>query len=95
MQKGVEGYIVDKFKQLLDEKQIRKFNLGVVDDYTLPSLNLMPKVHKLTAPASMQNEGLLKGKPIVTGHSWCTLEASRYLQQKFRELLNNFIGYVR
>ena len=87
--------IVDKFKELLDEKQIRKFNLGVVKDYTLPSLNLMPKVHKLTDPASTQNEGQLKGRPIVTGHSWCTLEASRYLQQKFRELLNNFIGYIR
>ena len=33
--------IVDKFKQLLNEKQIRKFHLGVVNDYTLPSLNLM------------------------------------------------------
>ena len=53
------------------------------------------KVHELTDPASVQNEGLLTGRPIVTGHSWCTLEASRYLQQKFRELLNKFIGFLR
>ena len=47
------SFIVEKFKQFLDEKQIRMFNLGVVEDYTLPSLNLMPKVHKLTNPASV------------------------------------------
>ena len=88
-------FIVEKSKQFLDEKQIRKFNLGIVKDYTLPSLNLMPKVHKLTDPASVQNEGQLTGRPIVAGHSWCTLEASRYLQQKFRELLNKFIGHLR
>ena len=64
--------IVRKSEQFLDEKQIRKFNLGVVKEYTLPSLNLMPKVHKLTDPASVQNEGQLTGRPIVTGHSWCT-----------------------
>ena len=89
------SFIVEKFKQFLGEKQIRMFNLGVVEDYTLPSLNLMPKVLKLTNPASVQNECQLTGRPIVTGHSWCTLEASRYLQQKFRELLKTFTAYLR
>ena len=31
----------------------------------------------------------------MTAHSWCTIEASRFLQLKFRELLNKFTEYLR
>ena len=55
----------------------------------------MPKVHKLADPASLANEGLLTGRPIVTAHSWCTIEASQFLQLKFRELVNKFTEYLR
>ena len=63
------------------------FNLGnSIEDYTLPSLNLFPKVHKLKKKASMENESLLTARPIITGYGWCTVEASKYLQKRFRSI---------
>ena len=54
----------------------------------------MPKVHKLTRPASNLNEGELKGRPIITSHSWCTVEASKFLQSKLREIVSYFKAYL-
>ena len=65
--------VIEKRRHFLSENQVRKFNLGVDKGYILPSLNLMPKVHKLADPASLANEGLLTGRPIVTAHSWGTI----------------------
>ena len=57
-------------------------------------MNLMPKVHKLSTAASPLNEGELKGRPIITAHSWCTVEASRFLQSKLREIISSFKTYL-
>lgn len=43
-------------------------------------MNLMPKTHKLTNSASPENELESKGRPIITAHSWCTVEASKFLR---------------
>ena len=41
-------------------KDYKGFNSGnSIEDYTLPSLNLFPKVHKLKEKASIENESLL------------------------------------
>ena len=89
--------IVNKWKGkgCLSIKDVRQFNLGQNKDYLLPSLNLMPKGHKLSVPANPGIEGNLTGRPVVTGHSWCTAEASRFLQRKFREILNKFLSFLK
>ena len=54
---------------MLPAKDYKGFNLGnSMEDYTLPSLNLFPNVHKLKEKASIENESLLTGRPIITGY---------------------------
>ena len=77
--------ILKKHTEVLAVKDYKSFNLGnSIENYTLPSLNLFLKVHKLKEKASMENESLLTGRPVVTGYGRCTLEASKYLQRRFR-----------
>ena len=87
--------ILKKHTEVLAVKDYKSFNLGnSIENYTLPSLNLFLKVHKLKEKASMENESLLTGRPIVTGYGWCTLEASKYLQRRFRSILVRFKDYL-
>ena len=86
--------ILSKYKEKLSNLSIQKFCSHKLEDYILPSMNLMPKVHKLTRPASHLNEGELKGRPIITAHSWCTVEASKFLQSKLREIISYFKAYL-
>lgn len=67
-----------------------------LSDYVLPSLNLMPKVHKLKERACAGNEHDLVARPIiiVTGYGWCTLEASRYLQLTLQVYLDKFKNFL-
>ena len=87
--------ILKKHKEVLSIKDYKGFNLSNrTEDYTLPSLNLFPKVHKLKEKASTGNENVLTGRPIVTGYGWCTIEASKYLQKRFRSILVRFKEYL-
>lgn len=60
----------------------------------IPFMNLMPKVHKLNEKARPELEQNLKGRPIITAHSWCTVELSKVLQSKLRDLLSRFKTYM-
>ena len=52
--------ILRKFKRHLTREDFLSFNLGAnLDDYILPGLNLIPKVHKLTEKAGVAMELLL------------------------------------
>ena len=87
--------ILKKHTGVLPAKDYKGFNLGnSIEDYTLPSLNLFPKVHKLKEKASIENESLLTGRPIITGYGWCTVEASKHLQKRFRSILVRFLGFL-
>ena len=45
---------------VLPAKDYKGFNLGnSIEDYTLPSLNLFPKVHKLKEKVSIESESLI------------------------------------
>ena len=55
-------------------------------DYITPQLNLNPKVHKLTSPATPHNEHLLKARPIVNSHTWVTTEINKIADKLFKEL---------
>ena len=61
----------------------------------MPSLNLLPKVHKLSDEASSGNEKLLRGGPIVTGHSWCLIEPSKFIQKELRSVILLFRQNLR
>ena len=88
--------ILKKQTEVLAVKDYKSSNLGnSIEDYTLPSLNLFSKVHKLKEKASMENESLLTGRPIVTArYGWCTIEASKYLQRRFRSILVRLKDYL-
>ena len=75
----------------MSTNEYKSFNLGNgIEDYILPSLNLSPKVHKLKERASIDNEKLLTGRPIITGYGWCTIEASKFLQRSLK--CNDFLS---
>ena len=82
--------ILVKHREVLGPGGETRFYSRKLEDYILPSMNLMPKVHKLSDPASPANEGDLKGRPIITAHSWSTVEASKFLQEKLRDILVDF-----
>jgi hypothetical protein len=48
-------------------------------DVVIPSLNILPKPHKLSQPPSPSNEPSLKGRPIVNGFATLNTEPSRLL----------------
>ena len=56
----------------------------------MSSLNVLPKVHKLSEKACKEIENELKGRPIVTDHSWCTYEVSRFIQKELRNIIQMF-----
>lgn len=74
--------MVGKYKDILSDSDYDWFNLEGDKVYNMPSLNLLPKVHKLSDEASSANEKLLTGRPIVTGHSWCLVEPSKFIFRK-------------
>lgn len=86
------GVILGKYKDILTKEDFQSFNLGNQNqkDFILPSLNLMPKVHKLKEAASQNIENLLTDRAIVTGYGWCTIEASKFLQKRLRVILCRF-----
>ena len=86
--------IVSKHKVMLSDFDFDLFNLEARREYVLPSLNLLPKVHKLPEEASMGNENLLRGRPIITGHSWCIVEASKFIQRELRKVINRFEEFL-
>lgn len=67
----------DKLLNSTNDKQL----LQPVDKNALqvPYMKLLPKVHKLDAPASTDNLNKLTGRPIITAHSWITSNPSRLL----------------
>ena len=82
--------IINKHKTCLSHKEVAKFYTTKIEEYILPSMNIMPKVHKLTTSACRETETLLKGRPIITARSWCTVEASQCLQTKLRGIIDDF-----
>ena len=44
--------------------------------------------------ASIDNEKLLTGRPMITGYGWCTIEASKFLQRRLRSILGRFKDYL-
>ena len=96
--------IVDKGKQELlliynkyaNETCLDCYKLSILKnriktDIKLPTLNIMPKVHKLKERACSKNEYKLKGRPIVNGFATLNTEPSKLLGEMFRKHLNTLI----
>ncbi len=68
--------IIQEHNGIISEFE-RKLLMGVGGEHPiLPSLNLMPKVHKLSDPACQDNKVELRGRPIV--QSTLALRTPRY-----------------
>ena len=58
-----------------------------INKIKLPTLNIVPKVHKLKATADRSNEQELKGRPIVNGFATINTEPSKLLAEIFDDCL--------
>lgn len=56
--------------------------------FSIPSMSIQPKVHKLKDPACPNNEFMLKGRPIITAHSWIATEPSKLLGHHLKSIIN-------
>ena len=50
-----------------------------LDSIKIPTLNITPKVHKLTEKADSKIEHKLKGRPIVNGYATLNTDPSQLL----------------
>ena len=62
-----------------------------LNDIKLPTLNITPKVHKLTDRADINSERTLKGRPIVNGYATVNTEPSKLLDKLSKTCLNNMM----
>ena len=67
------------------------FDIKSVSDIRLPSLNILPKPHKLKHKASPCNQHLLKSRPIVNGFNAVITQPSKLLSK----LVKYFLGKLR
>ena len=82
------------YNNYANKSELNKYNLSIlrnrkIEDIKIPSLNIMPKVHKLKEKASISNEAIVKGRPIVNGFATINTEPSKLLGQMFRKHLNS------
>ena len=69
----------------MDLEPLRKC---MVTKLKLPSLNLLPKVHKLKAQPNPNNESELKGRPILNGFNFTTSPVSRVFDTYMNKITN-------
>ena len=79
----------DNLPKYIHKKDIKSFyEIKSVSDIRLPSLNLLPKPHKLKSKASPRNQNLLKSRPIVNGFNTVITHPSRLLSKLVKIFLN-------
>lgn len=86
--------IQQHFKEFLtDHKKFKLLNTVPLSSLTLPYMNIYPKVHKLSENASPDNLKELKGRPIITAHSWITSNPSRLLGSELDTIINKLQNF--
>lgn len=61
----------------------------------IPLFNLLPKPHKLgLGPFNHNDENKLKGRPIISAHSWITVEPGKFLGNILTEWKNDYIEHL-
>ena len=84
------------FNKYSNEPSLSHFNLDIlntrgINDIKLPTLNIIPKVHKLTMKANKDNEKDVKGRPIVNGFATINTEPSKLLGTIFHDCLDRLL----
>ena len=86
--------IQNHFKEFLtDQYKFNFLNTIPQSSLILPYMNIYPKVHKLSDNASPNNLNKLKGRPIITAHSWITSNPSRLLGTELDIIINKLQKY--
>ena len=76
-----------KFQEYLTNERFLFLTSRKIDNITLPSLNINPKVHKLKDLPSPDNETILQARPIINGYASINVEPSRILAQEIECIL--------
>lgn len=83
--------VKSRFSKILPTLNFNLLEINIQEHNTIPYFNLYPKLHKLTNDASPSNLKILKGRPIITAHSWITSNPSKFLGRE----LNNIIEQLK
>ena len=88
------------YNKYANDIKLKNYDLTILKsrqpkDIKLPTLNIMPKVHKLKEKASIENENKVKGRPIVNGFATLNTEPSKLLGTMFRIHLTNLINLFK
>ena len=80
-----------KYEKLnVDKDVLNRMTIQNKDTLKLPSLNLLPKIHKLDNLTEPNIEHKLKGIPIVNGFQFTTSRISRILNEYMINIYENF-----
>ena len=80
-----------KYEKLNVDKDVQnRMTIQNKDTLKLPSLNLLPKIHKLDNLTEPNIEHKLKGRPIVNGFQFTTSRISRILNEYMINIYDNF-----
>lgn len=78
--------IMDLLENEVDVSILKPLTDSKTKPFKLPSLNLLPKVHKLTSTPCPENQNILKGRPIVNGYNFTTSQVSRLFGEKMSKI---------
>lgn len=89
--------LMELHQKYQNTENVKNYNIDIlqnrtIDNIKLPTLNIMPKVHKLSEQASQNNEHLVKGRHIVNGLATLNTEPSKLLGEMLQKQLDNLIN---
>ena len=84
------------FNKCSNEPSLSHVNLEIlntrgINDINLHTLNILPKVHKLTMKANKNNEKDVKGRPTVNGFASINTEPSKLLGTILHDCLDRLL----
>ena len=74
----------------MEQTYRERLDIMIGEEIRLPSLNLLPKVHKLKVLPNPEIESKLKGRPIVNGFKFTTSKVSRLLYIYMEDIYEKF-----
>ena len=83
LQESLKRYNMDKTCR-------KKLDITIDEETRLPSLNLLPKVHKLKVLPNPEIESKLNGRPIVNGFKFTTSEVSQLFYIYMEDIYEKF-----
>ena len=78
--------LITDLENVLDASALKPLRDCLDKELKLPSINLLPKVHKLKDSPSTENEKILKGRPIINGHSTTNAAVSKTFDTYMKQI---------